>query len=177
MLYSLVDGRARTTTELAATANVTAATASVHLQRLKMQQLVTVFEQGSIVRHARRKRGRDRARIAERACGRSRRRLQLSHAPSSQACTNLLRPSRGNAGGLLHDRLVDGQSIDGSADGDYDVTAAGAKNSAGIGIDGDASAVCAGASRSHASTGASGDRTSGEPLCRIAHGLVQAPLG
>src|SRR6516164_6814212 len=34
MLYSLVDGRARTATELAAVADVTAATASVHLQRL-----------------------------------------------------------------------------------------------------------------------------------------------
>src|SRR6266436_5822890 len=46
MLYCLVDGRARTSTELAVVADVTPSTASVHLQRLKMQQLVKVFAQG-----------------------------------------------------------------------------------------------------------------------------------
>jgi DNA-binding transcriptional ArsR family regulator len=46
MLYCLVDGRARTSTELAMVAEVTPATASVHLQRLKTQRLVTVLAQG-----------------------------------------------------------------------------------------------------------------------------------
>lgn len=46
MLYCLVDGRARTSTELAAVADVTPSTASVHLQRLKTQRLVKVFAQG-----------------------------------------------------------------------------------------------------------------------------------
>jgi DNA-binding transcriptional ArsR family regulator len=46
MLYSLVDGRARTATELAAVAEVTPATASVHLQRLKAPRLVRVTAQG-----------------------------------------------------------------------------------------------------------------------------------
>lgn len=46
MLSSLMDGRARTATELAAIAGVTASTASVHLQRLKSAQLVKVLEQG-----------------------------------------------------------------------------------------------------------------------------------
>ena len=46
MLYSLLDGHARTSTELAALAEVTPSTASVHLQRLKTQHLVTVFAQG-----------------------------------------------------------------------------------------------------------------------------------
>ena len=46
MLYCLVDGRARTSTELAAMADVTPSTASVHLQRLKAQRLVKVFPQG-----------------------------------------------------------------------------------------------------------------------------------
>jgi DNA-binding transcriptional ArsR family regulator len=46
MLYCLVDGRARTSTELAAVAEVTPATASVHLKRLKAQRLVKVFAQG-----------------------------------------------------------------------------------------------------------------------------------
>jgi DNA-binding transcriptional ArsR family regulator len=46
MLYSLADGRARTSTELAMVANVTPSTASVHLRKLETQQLVKVFAQG-----------------------------------------------------------------------------------------------------------------------------------
>ena len=43
MLYSLADGRGRTSTELAMLAGVTPSTASVHLKRLAAQQLVKVF--------------------------------------------------------------------------------------------------------------------------------------
>jgi DNA-binding transcriptional ArsR family regulator len=46
MLYCLVDGHARTSTELAMVADVTPSTASVHLHRLKAQRLVRVFAQG-----------------------------------------------------------------------------------------------------------------------------------
>ncbi|MGD0670060.1 MAG: helix-turn-helix transcriptional regulator [Bryobacteraceae bacterium] len=46
MLYCLIDGRARTSTELAVVAGVTPSTASVHLQRLKTERLVKVFAQG-----------------------------------------------------------------------------------------------------------------------------------
>jgi DNA-binding transcriptional ArsR family regulator len=46
MLYCLVDGRARTSTELAMVADVAPSTASVHLQRLQLQRLVKVFAQG-----------------------------------------------------------------------------------------------------------------------------------
>jgi DNA-binding transcriptional ArsR family regulator len=46
MLYCLVDGRARTSTELAVIADVTPSTASLHLQRLKTQRLVKMFAQG-----------------------------------------------------------------------------------------------------------------------------------
>lgn len=46
MLYSLSDGRARTSTELAAIAGITPSTASVHLRRLKDHHLVTVVAQG-----------------------------------------------------------------------------------------------------------------------------------
>src|SRR3979409_1603022 len=46
MLYCLVDGHARTSTELAAVADVAPSTASVHLQRLKTERLVKVFAQG-----------------------------------------------------------------------------------------------------------------------------------
>ncbi len=46
MLYCLVDGRARTSTELALVADVTPSTASVHLQRLAEQRLVRVLARG-----------------------------------------------------------------------------------------------------------------------------------
>jgi DNA-binding transcriptional ArsR family regulator len=46
MLLCLLDGRARTSTELAAVADVGPSTASVHLARLRQQQLVTAVAQG-----------------------------------------------------------------------------------------------------------------------------------
>ena len=46
MLLSLLDGRARTSTELAAIAEVSASTASAHLARLKQQLLVVAVAQG-----------------------------------------------------------------------------------------------------------------------------------
>lgn len=46
MLYCLMAGRARTATELALVAEVTPATASVHLNRLKAERLVRVVAQG-----------------------------------------------------------------------------------------------------------------------------------
>jgi DNA-binding transcriptional ArsR family regulator len=46
MLFCLVDGHARTSTELAVVANVSPSTASVHLHRLKASHLVKVVVQG-----------------------------------------------------------------------------------------------------------------------------------
>src|SRR5579871_3180866 len=46
MLYCLMDGHARTGTELAIIAGVSASTASVHLSRLRRERLVTVRAQG-----------------------------------------------------------------------------------------------------------------------------------
>jgi DNA-binding transcriptional ArsR family regulator len=46
MLYSLMDGHARTSTELAVLAGTSPSTASVHLSRLKDAHLVKVFVQG-----------------------------------------------------------------------------------------------------------------------------------
>jgi DNA-binding transcriptional ArsR family regulator len=46
ILYSLMDGHARTSTELAMVADVSPSTASVHLNRLKTERLVKVFVQG-----------------------------------------------------------------------------------------------------------------------------------
>ncbi len=46
MLYSLMDGHARTGTELAIVAGVSPSTSSAHLNRLKTENLVKVFVQG-----------------------------------------------------------------------------------------------------------------------------------
>jgi DNA-binding transcriptional ArsR family regulator len=46
MLYCLLDGRARTSTELAVIAGVTPSTASSHLNRLKSDRLIKVLIQG-----------------------------------------------------------------------------------------------------------------------------------
>jgi DNA-binding transcriptional ArsR family regulator len=46
ILYSLMDGRARTSTELAAIAEVSPSTASVHLSRLKDERLLNMLIQG-----------------------------------------------------------------------------------------------------------------------------------
>ena len=46
MLYALMDGRARTSTELGLVAEVAPSTASVHLSRLRSANLVQVFVQG-----------------------------------------------------------------------------------------------------------------------------------
>ncbi|HKW48481.1 MAG TPA: winged helix-turn-helix domain-containing protein [Gemmatimonadaceae bacterium] len=46
MLYALMDGHARTSTELAIIAQVSPSTASIHLARLEKQRLVRVFAQG-----------------------------------------------------------------------------------------------------------------------------------
>jgi DNA-binding transcriptional ArsR family regulator len=46
MLYCLMDGHARTSTELATVAEVSPSTASAHLNRLRAERLVKVFVQG-----------------------------------------------------------------------------------------------------------------------------------
>jgi DNA-binding transcriptional ArsR family regulator len=46
MLYQLVDGHARTSTELAMVGEVSPSTASVHLNRLKSERLIKVWVQG-----------------------------------------------------------------------------------------------------------------------------------
>ncbi len=46
MLYCLLDGHARTSTELAVVGGVSPSTASAHLNRLKAERLINVFVQG-----------------------------------------------------------------------------------------------------------------------------------
>ncbi len=140
MLYCLVDGHARTSTELAVVAEVSPSTASVHLNRLRTEHLVRVHVQGKHRYYS--LEGPHVARALE---GLS----ILAGRPSVKFVPNTpsrLRAARtcydhiaGTAGVLLHNRFKTlGWISTGSKDdrGDvYDVTANGAKAFAALGID------------------------------------------
>jgi DNA-binding transcriptional ArsR family regulator len=138
MLYCLVDGHARTSTELAMVADVTPSTASVHLHRLKAQRLVRVFAQG---KH--RYYGLEGANVAAvlealSVLAGGSRDVFLPNTP------NRLRAARtcydhiaGALGVSLHDRFnVLGWLSGGSgANNAYDLTADGAKAFKALGVD------------------------------------------
>jgi DNA-binding transcriptional ArsR family regulator len=132
MLYCLMDGRARTSTELAMVAGVSPSTASVHLNRLKIEHLVKVFVQG---RH--RYYSLEGPRVAAVLEGLS----VLAGGPGGRFAPHTpsrLRAARtcydhmaGTLGVLLHDRF---QRL-GWLSADYDVTPAGVKAFEALGID------------------------------------------
>jgi DNA-binding transcriptional ArsR family regulator len=137
MLYCLVDGHARTSTELAAVAEVAPSTASVHLQRLKSERLVKVFAQGKHRYYS--LEGANVAAALEALsvlAGRSRE----TFVPNTP---NLLRAARTCydhlAGALavsLHDRFMAlGWLSKGSGADAYDLTPKGARALEALGID------------------------------------------
>jgi DNA-binding transcriptional ArsR family regulator len=137
MLYCLVDGRARTSTELAVVANVTPSTASVHLQRLKAERLVKVFAQG---KHRYYSLERGDVAVALEALS------VLAGRPGEKFVSTTphrLRDARtcydhiaGTLGVLLHDRFKALRWLSGSAAGEsYDLTADGQRAFEALGID------------------------------------------
>jgi DNA-binding transcriptional ArsR family regulator len=138
MLYCLLDGRARTSTELAVVACVTPSTASVHLQRLKTERLVTVFAQGKHRYYSLEGAHVAAALEALSVVAGGSRELFVPSTP------NPLRAGRtcydhiaGALGVSLHDHLKSLRwlSDDPAAENAYDLTAAGAKAFQGLGID------------------------------------------
>ena len=144
ILYSLSDGLARTSTELAAIAGVTPSTASVHLQRLKSCDLVTVVAQG---KHRYYALGGPHVAAALEA-------LSVVAGPSTGSgqadgrfvpnTPHHLRAARtcydhlaGTLGVQLHDRFVASRLITPDAAGgtSYEVTHAGSEAFAALGID------------------------------------------
>ncbi|HTV95223.1 MAG TPA: helix-turn-helix domain-containing protein [Steroidobacteraceae bacterium] len=138
MLYDLMDGRARTSTELAVIAEVSASTASVHLARLKELALVKVRAQGKYRYYS-----LDDERVAATLewlmvlAGRRSR-------PFSPRTPTRLRLARtcydhmaGEIAVALHDRLLENAWLAGSAHGDggYQLTASGMRELARHGID------------------------------------------
>jgi DNA-binding transcriptional ArsR family regulator len=138
MLYCLLDGHARTSTELAVVAEVSPSTASVHLQRLTTQRLVKVFAQG-------------KHRYYSLQCANVGSALEAlsvlagsSHHAFVPNTPNRLRAARtcydhiaGTLGVALHDRFkaLGWLSGDSGSDHAYDLTPAGAKAFTTLGID------------------------------------------
>lgn len=141
MLCCLMDGRARTSTELAIVAEVSPSTASVHLQRLAEQRLVRVAAQGKHRYYS--LEGPAVARLLEGLtvlAGDSVRRAKFAprtphRLRTARTCYDHL---AGTLGVALHDRMqalgwlaADAKRVRGA----YDVTAEGAKALASLGVD------------------------------------------
>jgi DNA-binding transcriptional ArsR family regulator len=148
MLFSLSDGLARTSTELAAIAGVTPSTASVHLQRLKDHALVNVVAQG---KHRYYTLGGPQVAAALEALSVVAASTSSGHAGARSALTPTtppyLRAARtcydhiaGALGVRLHDRFVASGWLKAiAADAtSYDVTPSGIAVFASVGIDVDA---------------------------------------
>jgi DNA-binding transcriptional ArsR family regulator len=138
MLYSLVDGRARTATELAAVAEVTAATASVHLQRLRARELVRVTAQG---KHRYYSLGG--AHVAEALealsvlAGASHDRFVPNTPPRLRAARTCYDHLAGTLGVAVHDRFVAAKWLSGPSarDGAYELTPPGTRALEVLGVD------------------------------------------
>ena len=138
MLYCLMDGHARTSTELAVVAGVSPSTASVHLARLVEQGLVQVLAQGKHRYH----------RLQGPAVAAALEALSLlAGTPRGRFVPNTpnrLRSARtcydhmaGTVAVALHDRFVElGWLLaDGADDGGYELAAAGIAALEALGID------------------------------------------
>jgi DNA-binding transcriptional ArsR family regulator len=138
MLCCLMDGHARTSTELAAVAEVSPSTASVHLARLKEQRLVTVLAQGKHRYYS--LAGASVASALEAlmvVAGGPRERFVPNTPSRLRAARTCYDHMAGAIAVSLHDRLRDrGWLRDSHAgDGAYDLTANGAKAIESLGID------------------------------------------
>jgi DNA-binding transcriptional ArsR family regulator len=138
ILSCLVDGRARTSTELAVIAGVMPSTASVHLQRLKMQRLVKMFAQGKHRYYS--LGGADVAAALEALsvlAGRPRNSFVPNTPKGLRAARTCYDHIAGTLGVSLHDRFQTSGWLSGGEDdnGAYELTTDGARTFAGLGID------------------------------------------
>jgi len=136
MLFCLMDGHARTSTELAIVADVATSTASAHLNRLKAEHLVKVITQGKHRFYS-----LDGPKVARVLEGLS----VLVDQPQQKFIPNTptrLRAARvcydhmaGHLGVLLHDRFNQLKWLSRSANDAYDLTLEGANAVETLGID------------------------------------------
>ena len=144
MLYALLDGRARTSTELAIVAEVSPSTASVHLAKLRDQRLVRVLAQG---KHRYYSLADAQVAAALEALSVVAGQPRNAFEPNTPHRLRLARTCYDHMAGALavalHDRLFALRWLKpGRADGaGYDLTAAGAEALAMLGIDVEAARV------------------------------------
>jgi DNA-binding transcriptional ArsR family regulator len=142
ILFSLMDGRARTSTELAMIAEVSPSTASAHLNRLMSERLIKVFVQGKHRYYSLEAPSVARAMEGLSVlAGRSREKFVPNTPSRLQAARTCYDHIAGTLGVSIHDRLKAlGWLSTGSArDRDnYNVTPEGTKALAALGIDIDA---------------------------------------
>jgi len=134
MLYRLMDGHARTSTELALVAEISPSTASIHLNRLKAENLVKVFAQGKHRYYS--LQGPEVARVLEGLCI-----LAGSHHKFVPNTPNRLRAARtcydhiaGGLGVAMNDLFQERGWLAEGACG-YEVTSAGVETLESLGID------------------------------------------
>ena len=137
MLYCLVDGHARTSTELAAIAEVSTSTASVHLGRLKDNRLVAVHVQG---KHRYYSLGGPEVAAALEALSVLAGTSRGTFVPTAPTGLRVARTCYDHMAGTvavsLHDRLKAlGWLAGPGEDGGYELTQGGVKAFAAVGVD------------------------------------------
>jgi DNA-binding transcriptional ArsR family regulator len=139
MLYCLVDGHARTSTELAMVAEVTPSTASVHLSRLKEESLVKVQVQGRHRYYS--LQGRRVARALEELsvlAGGLRKRFEPGTPSRLRTARSCYDHMAGAVAVVLHDRFIALRWIRperGAGGNAYELTGEGAEAFSALGID------------------------------------------
>jgi len=139
ILYCLMDGRARTATELSAVAEVGAPTGSVHLNRLMAEHLVKVLTQGKHRFYS--LDGADVASVLEGLsvlAGGSRNKFVPATPNNLRAARTCYDHIAGTLGVTLHDKFTSRGWLVARANGDdfaYDVTPKGTREFKAIGID------------------------------------------
>jgi DNA-binding transcriptional ArsR family regulator len=142
MLYALLDGHARTSTELAVVAEVSPSTASVHLSRLKEERLVKVMVQGK--HHYFSLDGPQVARALEGLsvlAGSSARGFVPTTPKRLRGARTCYDHIAGALGVALSDRFLELGWVSGGAknkDSEYEITREGSKGFGALGIDLDA---------------------------------------
>jgi DNA-binding transcriptional ArsR family regulator len=141
MLYCLLDGHARTSTELAIIGEVSPSTASVHLARLKGQRLVKVLRQGKHRYYS--LEGESVARTLEALmvlAGGTRQKFVPATPPQLRSARTCYDHMAGHLAVSLRDRFekLNWLSTGGASEDGYDLTEKGGKALAAIGIDIDA---------------------------------------
>lgn len=136
MLCSLMDGHARTATELAVVAGVAASTASAHLARLREQHLIASVAQG---KHRYFRLSGDEVGTALESllvlAGAGRDRFRPSTPHRLRAARTCYDHIAGAAGVALHDRLRDQGWLAPAGEADYALTPRGTRGFGALGID------------------------------------------